>query len=360
MGAFKESPGFRRSWVCGAGIRGLEVRAVHPRLQSPLKLISPILAAGLVLIAGSRLHAASVLLDVIGRFNVITGNYTAGNETEGAALVHGTYLPQGSSSRFGFNGGQVANDSENVLWLNNGVGNGNGTTLITGSVVSRVAVSPVQFTLNGNAPGSPSISTGSAAWSSALQSVGLTSTADLTGMLASASGQWSALAANSTGTTPGNGSFTFNATPAAIDGHQVAVFHVTSAQLFGGGGFDRLEANFNGAETILVNVSGASITVDKNFTNGFTNNENKILFNFYEATSLTINRNFRGAIYAPFANVVQGGVNFDGSVIAGSLTQSAEIHEKNFDAYLPFTAVPEPSAALLAVLGLGLALRRRR
>ncbi|MCW1926613.1 choice-of-anchor A family protein [Luteolibacter arcticus] len=326
-----------------------------------MKIVSSLLA-GVLLLGATPLHAANVMMDLLDRFNVIAGDYKAGNETEGSAFVYGTYKPTAGRARFGFNDGQVGNDREATLWLNNGVGNGNATTLLSGSVVSRTDVNSGRFTLNGNAPGTPGITTGETAWSNALSSVGLTSVNNLTGMLALASRQWSQLAASSTGSAPGNGSYTINAVSTTIDGHQVAVFNVSGDVLFGqNNGFDRLELNLNGAQTILINVSGTDITIAKNFTNGFTNNEKKILFNFYEATSLTVNRNVRGGIFAPFANVNQVNTNLDGTVVAASLNQTAEIHNERFDGYLPFsTTIPEPTTALLAVAGLAIALRRKR
>lgn len=325
-----------------------------------MKSVFPLIFAGTVLLASAPLHAANVMMNLLDRFSVIAGDYNAGNETEGSAFVYGTYKP-GNAARFGFNGGQVANDSEYTLWLNNGVGNGNGTTLLTGSLISRTSVNSGQFTLNGNAPGTPVLTTGQTPWDNSLASIGVASTSQLTTYLTLASQQWSQLAVNSYGSVLNNGSFTFNATPTSIDGHQVAVFNVSADVLFGPGGFDRLELSLNGAETVLINVSGTNINMEKNFTGNFINNEQKVLFNFYQAETLTVSRNFRGGIFAPLADVIQNGSNFDGTVVAAKLTQTAEFHDKNFDGYLPFTVpVPEPSAALLAVAGLGFALRRRR
>lgn len=306
----------------------------------------------------SPVLAQNKILNILDNLNVVAGNYTAGNETEGSAFVYGIYTPS-SGSRFGFNGGAVANDATNVLWLNNGVSNSNSTNLITGSVVSRVNVSTSLFNLNGNAAGTPAIQQGEATWTNALATIGVNSTSDLTSTLSAASSQWSQLTSNSTGTTPGNGSYTFNATPSLIDGHQIAVFNVAASTIFGSGNFDRFEANFNGAETILINVSGTSFTAGKNFANGFTNNESKIIFNFYEATSISATSNFRGAIFAPLATVSQSS-NFDGSVVAASFVQSNEVHAKLFDSYLPFTAIPEPSSSVLGLLAGSFLLRRRR
>lgn len=317
------------------------------------------------LVSASTTQAAISVPTLLTRFNVITGNYTAGNETEGSAFVMGQYYPQDSRSRFGFNSGQVANDSMNTLWLNNGLANASGNaTLITGSVVSRVAVDHSRFTLNGNAPGTPSFNEGTTAWNNALATVGVNDVAELNTALLAASDQWKGLAANSTGNTPGNGSYTFNATPTNIGGHSVAIFSVSAGTLFAQNAtFDRLEANFNGAETILINVSGTGpFTVNKNFTNGFTNNESKILFNFYEATSVTLASNFRGAVYAPRATVTQAGSNVDGSVVAGNFIQTAEVHNTYFNSYLPYSplTIPEPTSMTLGIVGMMMLLRRKR
>ncbi|MCP5533131.1 MAG: choice-of-anchor A family protein [Akkermansiaceae bacterium] len=303
---------------------------------------------------------ANTALDIIGRFNLIAGDYNAGNETEGSAFIYGNYNPS-TQSRFGFNGGQAANDSEYMLWLNNGVNNSNSTTLITGSVLSRVAVNSSQFTLNGNAPGTPVITTGEAAWENELTSqLGINTTAEFVGILSDASSQWAALDVNSTASLPGNGGLSFNAAPTNIDGYQVAVFNVTAAQL-SDNTISRYDLFLNGANTVLINVSGTTVNINKSFTGDFTNNENKVIFNFFEAETVTITNNARAGIFAPFASVIQSGSNIDGSVIAASFSQTAEVHDKRFDAYLPYAAaIPEPSTVLLTAAGLGVLLRRRR
>lgn len=313
----------------------------------------------MILLSSPAAKAQNVILHVLDKFNVIAGNYSAGNETEGSAFVSGTYTP-GGQSRFAFNSGSVQRDETNVLWLNNGVANSNRTTLISGSVVSRTSVSSNLFNLNGNGQGNPSINQGAAAWSSAIAGLGygLTSTTNLVNTVRSASSQWAALTANSTVRNTNNGAFTFTATPGMIDGHSVAVFNVSSS-VFSTQNIGRLEAQMNGAETLLINVSGLTANINADFANGFTNNESKIIFNFYEATTVNVNRNFRGGIYAPLATVNQLNGNFDGTVVANVLNQKFEIHDKRFDGYLPYN-VPEPSAPLLAAIGASLALCVRR
>ncbi|RYD41925.1 MAG: hypothetical protein EOP85_11930, partial [Verrucomicrobiaceae bacterium] len=80
---------------------------MNPRIPLLLALGAAMLAP----VASS--HAAVTVQSLLSRFNVITGDYTAGNETEGSAFVMGQYYPQDSRSRFGFNSGQVSNDSVN-------------------------------------------------------------------------------------------------------------------------------------------------------------------------------------------------------------------------------------------------------
>lgn len=303
--------------------------------------------------------AANTALPILQRFNIIAGNYTAGNETEGSALVYGNYYA-GGSSRFGFNDGRADNDAEYMLWLNNGVANGSTTTLLSGSLISRTAVNPAQFNLNGNSPGEPVRTTGETAWAASLAAeVGLNSTDEVVATLSDASAQWAALPANSTATNLNNGALTLSATPTNIDGHQVAIFNVTSADV-SGATLGRIDLFLNGADTVLVNVSGSSVVVGANFAGQFVNNESKVLFNFHQATSVSVNTNMRAGVLAPLAVVAQNGSNIDGSVVAASFTQNAEVHDERFLGYLPYEAVPEPSVIGLLLLGAAGVLRRRR
>lgn len=97
-------------------------------------------------------NAANSALDLLDHFNLLVGDYQAGNGSEGSAFVWGDYKAT-SQSRFGFNGGQVSDDSEYVLWLDEGVSTTGTTSLITGSVISRVSVNSSLFSFNGNAEG---------------------------------------------------------------------------------------------------------------------------------------------------------------------------------------------------------------
>ena len=72
--------------------------------------------------------------------------------------------------------------------------------------------------------------------------------------------------------------------------------------------------------------------------------------------SITLDRNFNGAILAPLANL-QNSTAIDGSVWVKSFTQSGEVHLPNFTQY---TTIPAPGAASLMALGGLLIVRRRR
>jgi len=77
-----------------------------------------------------------------------------------------------------------------------------------------------------------------------------------------------------------------------------------------------------------------------------------VIWNFVDATSITLQRGFSGAILAPNAHLTN--VNdIDGSVFVGSFTQNGEVHLPNYTG-----VIPAPGAvALLGVAGL---LGRRR
>jgi len=171
-----------------------------------------------------------------------------------------------------------------------------------------------------------------------------------------------------TGTTSVNpqGFITLTGSSSTLD-----VFNVTGAQLASALN-QGLTINVPSSATVVVNVDGL---VDSfagfgiNLDNGLS--ETHVLYNFTQATSLTINNiDVRGSILAPYATVHFNGGQINGSIIANQITSdfsymSGESHLRLFDGDLPTpSAVPEPnSMAMIAMAGiiiLGPVVRRRR
>ncbi|EIJ47173.1 hypothetical protein GWL_14140 [Herbaspirillum sp. GW103] len=168
--------------------------------------------------------------------------------------------------------------------------------------------------------------------------------------------------ANSTVSITGNKA-TFTA---VANSSGVAVFNLdntTSASVFSAGEFSFAA---NGASTIIINSSVSSAVIGANFLGGQAQSlGSSILWNFYNATSLTINNQFGGSILATHASLTNN-QNIEGGVFVNSLTQNGELHLQSFTGNLSAVApVPEPEEYLLMVAGLIVvvgvaALRRRR
>ncbi len=90
-----------------------------------------------------------------------------------------------------------------------------------------------------------------------------------------------------------------------------------------------IENNQTNASLIVINVGGKTITYDKgNISGSLTQSDtrSRVLFNFYEAEQINLNKDFMGALLAPLAKV-QTTANIDGSTVVKSLNTSSNVQK---------------------------------
>lgn len=141
----------------------------------------------------------------------------------------------------------------------------------------------------------------------------------------------------------------------------VAVFNLPSGNaLLSSNLVQQIELNtaaLSAARSIIINVGGTSVSANAaNFVGGFNSDfvRARLLWNFYEATTLTFDRQFNGAVLAPLAHLTNSTI-IAGSVAVKSMAMTGEVH---LPTYVGF--VPTPASAGLLALGGVVALRRRR
>jgi len=110
--------------------------------------------------------------------------------------------------------------------------------------------------------------------------------------------------------------------------------------------------------TVIINVDGTNVTLGAGiYFNGVqesdtNDDENMILFNFGQATSVSIDGQLDGAILAPFA-ILSGDSQMGGTFIAAAIGQTGEVHNDEFDGTLPTAVAATPEPGSLALLGTG-------
>jgi choice-of-anchor A domain-containing protein len=139
------------------------------------------------------------------------------------------------------------------------------------------------------------------------------------------------------------------------------VFTLTSAQFASAN--NPLDIQVPAGSTVVINVQGTNVTLGTSiYFNGqeetdSNDDQNMILFNFPDASTVAINGQLDGAVLAPFATLT-GSSQMGGNIIAAAIGQTGEVHNDEFGGTLPSppspppTATPEPGT--LALMGTGL------
>ncbi len=131
--------------------------------------------------------------------------------------------------------------------------------------------------------------------------------------------------ANAVANNTASGNLTFNVN--YKDANGIAVFHIAAGDIAQNANV-QLNNNVN-ANTIIINVSGTNV----NWTNGVNvnisqNNWSKILWNFPQATSISVS-SLKGIVLAPFATFSSNSAN-EGSVAVKTYNGNGEIHRPYF------------------------------
>lgn len=308
--------------------------------------------------------------EVLTQFNLVTiGNDTSYSHVDGRSYVGGNVI--GSGAVFAMHPGSIAASNYAGLTVA-GSANGlhvdsNGAVILgslTNSIINSGTAAVLGSAANDSFNGAAYIA-GAAAnnnyngghLSSAPSTVAAATSTNFAGVLSGLSNNLKQLSATGSSlSSNGYGRETFNA---VANTQGLAVFNLNSAtasQVFSSSEF---EFNLGSASTVVINVDASSLNFSTNFLNGSAQQiAGKVIWNFYDATSLTIGNQFGGAILAPNA-ILTNYNNIEGSVLVDKLTQYGEIHAATFTGNVS-SAVPEPAEWALMMFAFPLLLLRKQ
>ncbi len=331
-------------------------------LLSPLRRLS-VLAAGLLLAGGVQAAPLSAL-EILQQFNLVAfGDVHSTSHVDGRAYVAGSVA-----------GGDYGQHPHNMLpsgyaGLVVG-GNAHGVNVNSGGVSMAGSLSQANINQgpgfvagsasNVNFNGGPAFVGGSTSGTNfnggRLSTAPVQpSTADFESTLRTFSQQLAGLADTGGSVSINGNRASFNAV-AGVDG--VAVFDLRSLDtaVFALGEY---EFNLGGAQLMVFNVDDSIIDISANFLAGSAlTMGSKAIWNFFDASSVTLRAQFGGTVLAPDAHLTHFN-NIEGTAVVNNLTQRGEIHLQplslapSFNSP-PTASVPEPGSLALALAGFGL------
>ncbi|MBL3560671.1 collagen-binding domain-containing protein [Rhodovulum sulfidophilum] len=180
---------------------------------------------------------------------------------------------------------------------------------------------------------------------------------DMVDTLNRASEDLSALAATGTATVSGGNTLNIDATSGGLN---VYNFDISDF----GGAIGQIDFSLGATDTLILNVSGSSILFEDNLLGLQAADGQRIIWNFYEATAVDIDRMVYGTVLAGNAALTNS-TAIEGNVFAASAVLRGQVHLQPFAGELPPTdpaPVPLPATLPMLAAGLGLVglMRRRR
>lgn len=267
------------------------------------------------------------------------------NVQAGHAAMSGTQVTDKGAVVYGNIDNSIVNNGSSAIYGNSTNTSYNGS----GSVY-------IQGTTNGGNVNVSKLSSVPAGSVQATNSAAATST-DMGKILTAVSDQMKTYKSTGSSVVIDAGKATFNA---KVNNLGVAVFDLTDIEgtLFNQNLVHEFTFNFNGATSVYMNSGITSGVFNDNFLGGSARDAGKkVIWNFYNATDLTIDAEFGGSILAVKSNLINN-ANIEGGVYVNNLDSRAEIHINNFAGAVPEA---ETYAMMMAGLGLlGVMVRRRK
>jgi choice-of-anchor A domain-containing protein len=304
---------------------------------------------------------------VLGDIGSSSNAYTS--DSQGAIAAGGNvYLSSFSANTNNLNGGLALVSGGNVTITNASVNGG----LDAGGSVSITSAS-----VSGTVQARGTVSVTNASKPSTVSGPGAAAPIDFNALAADSKSEAISIAslaqqaqANGTaGSVKGTNNLVLTGTSSGVN-----YFNLTAAQMAQLASGSLTIDNTVAGATDIISVSGSNVTVGAPGNFGFSYNgisSDKVLFDFSQATNLTIANAFDASVLAPNATVNFTNGNLTGILVAGNLAstpfQNGEFHAGSFSGTLPGAAPapgPEfgtsPLVGLILVAALALGLRQRR